>query len=1103
MDKRAINTNIKREFKESKSRFLSIVALIFLGVFVFIGLKVTGDDIRTTSLDYYKKYNLADSIVVSNYGLTKADREEIENLSYIKKAEFGYSADLMIKNKDESIRIFSFPNTISRLEIVEGYFPKYRTEIALDKRFSKYFKLGDKVELVDNKGEVPVVALKKNIYTISAFVNSPEFIDNQSIGYSKSGNGKLSGVGYVYYGDFASPVYTIGRLSYKNTVGLNQYSKKYIDTILQNKKKLQKILSNRESTRLNDIKKEAMSKIKDSKQNIENSFNKLEDSKKKLSEAQNKIKDGEKKYSVSLADFEKQKNEGRILLDRAGYEIKKNEEKLKLNEQYMLGSALELKTGKVEIDKKINDLIGENYQNRNPSSENININDLDEKKIIDIRIDADSLKYNLEKLQDLILNTNYENLAGDKNISDNTESKLKAFDRDVRVHTEYINDAGNLVDQKIKEISDAINSLKNAKIQLVEAKYALQEKNDLFDRSVKQGEEKLKNARKELDNSKRAYEKNNSDFQKNYVQAYRKIEDGKKKIEDAEARYANLKEVNYKVYARDEFISTYDVFRDGINRLDSLSNIFPVFFFAVALLVTLSTMLRMVDEQRSHIGILKALGYNKWEIMKKYIMYGFFSGLIGYILGVTLGLTLLPSVIYKSYAPNSIFSSVVLRFDYKYVFLAFIIALSCTVLSTVYILNKELKVNPSALMRKKPPKSGSKIFLERITPIWNRLSFNKKVTARNIFRYKVRMSMTILGIAGCTTLLVTGIGIRDSIKGISDLQYSKISKYELLVTFDNNALKKEVSEFKEMIYKNSMIMDSEEILYQKINTENKSDSEHTINLIVPKKVDRINDFIELRDRKTSKSIKLDNDSAVLTEKFVDSLKDHSGRKLTVYTDSGEEKKLKYGEKTEWYLQNYMYMSPKYYEKTFGKNAEFNGYLLKLQDSSAENVNIVSREIMKLSAAQSVTSTKDSKGQVDATLNGLNFSIVIMIICSSLLAYVVLFNLTNINVAERIYELSTIKVLGFYPKETSMYIFRENFVLTIFGIILGFVLGNRLQNYIITTLPPADSMFVPGIKVSNYIISAVLTMIFSIVVMMLMHKKINSTNMLDALKSSDN
>lgn len=556
-----------------------------------------------------------------------------------------------------------------------------------------------------------------------------------------------------------------------------------------------------------------------------------------------------------------------------------------------------------------------------------------------------------------------------------------------------------------------------------------------------------------------------------------------------------------KIYVTDRNVNPgYTEYKDNADRLSAIASVFPVFFFLIAALVSLTTMTRMVEEHRLQIGTLKALGYSNRDIMAKFLVYGTLASLAASVAGLAVGFTLLPVIIFNAYSSLYNLPDLIKNFYLSYSVLSVVVALVCTTLTAWLATRVELRGNASVLMRPKAPKSGQRIILERVSFVWKRLSFAQKVTARNLFRYKQRMFMTVFGVAGCTALILTGFGLKDSIGSIAPQQFGVIMKYDALVALHADADAGVKEAYEQLIGSESAITGTLEVAQESMTARAGGVNDQEVNLFVPESIDSLSEYVELRDRNSGAGQKLTDEGAIISEKLAKLYGLEPGDSLTLVDNQNEPFSVQIAGITENYVMHYAYMTPAYYSSVFGKDPVFNTSLLNydVQDPAWEDQfgeKLTGNEYV---AAVSFSSTVGSA--FDETMKSMDIVTLVLIVSAAALAFVVLYNLTNINVSERIRELSTIKVLGFYDKEVTMYIYRENILLTVLGIAAGSGLGIVLHSFVLQTAELDATMFAPVIQWQSYIYAMLLTLLFSGIVMVFMHIKLKRIHMIEALKS---
>lgn len=578
--------------------------------------------------------------------------------------------------------------------------------------------------------------------------------------------------------------------------------------------------------------------------------------------------------------------------------------------------------------------------------------------------------------------------------------------------------------------------------------------------------------------------------------------------ERTESEYEKLK-VKPEWYVLDRNQNTgYASYSQDSERIANIGKVFPFVFFVIAALISLTSMTRMVEEQRVQIGTLKALGYTKGKIALKYILYAVLATLIGGIIGMLLGFRILPEIIYNMYAMMYSMKDVVLEFNTGIAITGLGLALICTVGATIIACYKELNLQPASLMRPKSPKAGKRVLLERISWLWSKLKFTQKVTIRNVFRYKKRVSMTIIGILGCTALMVAGFGLRESVSNMIPSQYGEVFLYDMSITLKNEQTSDEIQKYIDEVCniktndKNNDVTDAMAFNMQAVEILNK-ETKQDIQLIVPEKTDVLSDYIVLENRVSKEKYSLSDNGVVITEKLAKLLGIKQGEKITIKNSNDKQAEVEVKGITRNYLMHYMYISPEYYESIFGEKIKYNTILLKEQSEvkkSEESENKLGKKILENSNISKVTFMSQTKSIFDEVMDNMTFVVWILIISAGLLAFVVLYNLANVNISERIRELATIKVLGFYDKEVYDYVGRETTILTIIGILLGLIAGYFLEMFILKTCELDILMFDTRISIWSYVYSASLTILFTLIVSVVTYFALKKIDMIESLKS---
>ncbi len=1217
-NKNSLKKSIKRSFKSSTARFLSIFLLMMIGSFALLGLKVTGPNMRKTGEKYFDQANLTDVTVIASMGIDSNDKLQMDKASGISQKEYGYLKDVSINETDTAIRILSQPKEVSKYIIKEGSDLKNETDILLSVNLKDKYKLGEHITFIEKPGINDNYVLKNHTYKIAGFVDSAEYISYVNMGPSQAGDGNLRGFAYVSDENFDSDYFMIARLRYADTINLDPYSAEYRDKIESHINELNNLLKDQGDHRLASIKSDIQAEIDEGQTKIDDAKNQIAENKQKLDDAKIKISDGKEQ----LVDADNKLKDARISLDsgkstldekwnelqaaktkledgksalvdakdqlnnayaqieqgendlasakqtltnkeneltngkqqfaaaKAQYEQKKaeadaNNEKLKTAEdefKQKTSEVNELLNGISEVESNI-EILQTEIEQINAALSNPEIGETDKenltKELLAKQENLEALKQKLSELN-LIkalvlppeteaklkaskkelenkraeLNTAYEKLAAAKTELEEKqadivtaeekldagratisqkEAELKQAQTDYQEGKASYESNLNLYNQKLNIYNQGISDWNSGSEELIEKETEYQRNLDKYNENV------IKLGEKEQE-----YKDGLKEFDKKSKEADEKIKDGEAKIKDAKELIVSLEKPVYNVYTRREALgsSGYSIYTTIADIVDKLSKIFPVFLYFVAALVTLTTMTRFVDEERINSGTLKALGYQDNDVIKKFTIYGFIAGILGTIFGVTLGHTLFPLIVYNAYGKYFSIPKINLDFYLNLTVISLILSLISSVLPAYIVAKKQLDDKPNDLLLPKPPAKGSNILLERITPIWNRMGFIQKVTARNIFRYKKRMFMTIFGVAGAATLLFAGFSVQRSIARIETTQFGEIINYDLIVAYNNIQSDNDKEKIKDLL-ESGQVNNYTGIQYEKVTkVAGNFNDKQEIKLIVSDDSDRVNEFINLRERKSGKQINLTNDGAVISERLADITGIKVGDELIVQDQHNNDKKVKITEIAEMYAGHFMFMSDEYYEKAFGEKYEENAEIVSLTDDSLDNVNNVSALLMEIDGVEGVVSNTLIENQTNIVVTALNKIMLLIIVVASLLAIVILYNLTNINVQERIRELSTIKVLGFHDKEVTMYIYRETIFLTILGILAGYLLGDALFRYILKVVPPAEIMFNPTLTWISFAIPLGIIGIVTIFLGRYVFRKLKHVDMLEALKSVD-
>ena len=891
--------DLLQSFTGSKGRFLSILTLMMLGSLALVGLKVASPNMERTAWTFLKNTNAADVTVIGDYGLDQADQAELQTLSGA-DVEFGYMTDLTLANSEDAIRIFSNTDKISKFQVTEGRLPEQEDELALADFLKDRYQIGQVIHLSQKKGSNS--QLKRDSYTITGFVHSPDIFSKSDMGSSASGNGNLVAYGVVTEENFKSYVYTIARLRFASLTDVNPFSSDYEKKLEEEEETLKELVADNGQARLEKMKKDAQKS--------------LDEGKKQLDEVETNLVAGKKR----LQEIETQ----------------------------LQGQEVQL---------------------------------------------------------------------------------------------------SQLPEPQKSQVSSQIEEAKE---------------------QLKQEKEKLSHAE--------------SDFASE-----------KAKWQTSQDEVNALTEPTYHVYNRKSSPTGqgYLMYSNSAMSIRAVGNIFPVVLYAVAAMVTFTTMTRFVDEERTNAGIFKALGYHSKDIIAKFVIYGLVAATLGTLLGILIGHYVLAPTISHIITERMIVGESQQHFYWTYSCLALGLSLIASVLPAYLVSRRELHEEAAQLLLPKPPVKGSKILLERITFIWSHLSFTQKVTARNIFRYKQRMLMTIFGVAGSVALLFAGLGIQSSVVGVADRQFKDLQQYQMILSVNSRASDSDKAKLEEKLQSDE-VENYRLISFKQVEEKYTGKAGvQTVTIMVTDK-DDLEPFVHLE--KNGEKLSLSG-GVILTDKLAQLAGVSVGDNFTI-----DGKTFKVGAITEHYVGHFVYMNQATYEEIYGQAPKMNTYLVQLKDKSEGNTERVTGEFMDQVAVSGLVQNASTIQLFESFANSLNHTMAILVLVSVLLAIVILYNLTNINVAERIRELSTIKVLGFHNKEVTLYIYRETIILSLIGMIVGLVSGFYLHQFLIQMIAPGTFRFQPKVGWEVYLIPVLAVSVILTILGVFVNHYLRKVDMLEALKS---
>lgn len=1070
--------DIFREIKISLGRFLSILCIVAIGVAFFAGIKASAPDMKNSADTYFDKYNVQDIQVYSTIGLTKKDVAAIKKIKGVKSVQPSFSMDTLsqIDSTQMVIKVISYgiDQKMNKIRVVEGRMPERENECLVEassatNKLYGTFHIGDTIKLQSGTDEALSKSLKHTKYKIVGTCYNPNYLSYEK-GSSNIGSGTVNSFIYIQNTNVLKDYYTEVDVCVKGAKDLDCYSDEYFDVVDPVLKKIKKISNKQIDARiqsyqseLDEKKQEATDKFKDA----ENQFN----------DAQNKIDSG-------LSEI--QSNE--LKLQNSKDQINQGWNEYYANLQ-LLDNIPTLQNAIAQIEeseKKLPELLSQKEQVENGLQQINAEGDLNTKRTL-IQNAIDFIDIALKKLENypdssdaetirIKLNEKKELLQGQLSLIDQAIAKkaeLEAILPQIQSGIEQIQAGG----AKKAELQSQLNQLLNAKNELNNAYVSLINGQAQYEDGVS----KIEDAKNELNKSIEQLTLSKAEFNIQKHDALRELSDAQLEIDKMEGKWIVLDRNSHYSY-RD-----YGACAD---RMDGIAKVFPVFFFLVAALVCMTTMTRMVDEQRNEMGTLKALGYSKLQIASKYIIYALIASILGSILGCSLGMYLFPTVIFNAW--NTLYNIDQIKFLFQpgLILLASGSVTGITLLATLYSIYSELIEMPSQLMRPKAAKAGKKILLERITFIWKRLSFLQKVTARNIFRYKKRFFMTIIGIAGCSALLVAGFGINDSISDIVNQQYNVIYHYDATVSAKTSEITSQIKSLKGVkdVYEEDHLAVTTKIENKDIST--------TVHIISNDK--KFKDFCTLFNG--NKEFDLDDSSVLISQKMATKLNKKAGDTIKIKDANNKVIKAKIKGVFTNYVGHHIYASESLY-KSWNTNAKTTHiYLIKSKKTTKKFERNLGNKIMNIDGVQSVTFYSSLQKNFKDMIKSISYIVVVLVISAACLAFVVLYNLSNVNISERKREIATIKVLGFTRKEVDAYINRETILLTILGSLIGLGIGIGLHHLIMNLAEMDDIMFGRTINSISYVISFVMTIGFSAIINLCMHKKLNNIQMVESLKA---
>ncbi|MDF7664223.1 FtsX-like permease family protein [Bifidobacterium sp. ESL0763] len=1090
--KRMLWRDIRQAFAKSKGRFFSIVCLVALGSFALVGLTVSGPDMRDTGNAYFAQHHLADLSVISSYGLDKADWQQIDKAPGASRIEYGYLKDVVVRGSDESVRVLSAPKGISTYHLVAGRMPKTPHETAIDSAHKGKYPIGSTLKLTEKPDALGRKVLRQDSFKVVGVVDSTEILSSVNMGPSTSSSGSLDGYAVVTPGAFKSDDYMIARLTYTDLDHMrDHYSAKYNDALQVHKKALDRILADRPKARRQAIEKQVKPQIETGRQQVASARQQLDSARQQLADGKKQLDDGNRQLADSKQQLASQVASAQQQIASATQQVNDAYAQLNASQSQIDANSDQLAVGKKQADDAVAQLTAAQAANQQGiDAATARIAQID--TLLPSASPADYASLSAERTQ---LVSQLTTLNAQKPIIANGLAQAIAG------HDNFINGTYN---PGIAQIQATQTQLNAKRAQADAANAQLAQKKQQLAAKQRQAQAQIDAGQAELAQKTDEYNSKKAQFDQAEPGANKKIKAAEGKLDDATAQLNALEAPVYSVDSKRETPGSdgYKVYDSVSVIVDSLSHIFPYFMYLVAALVTFTTMTRFVDEERINAGTLKALGYSDRDVMKKFVVYGFAASILGAALGILAGHTLMPVIVYNAYKVGFNVPMIHLGFHWQVTLLAVVLALLSAVVPAVFSAVRELRERPAALMLPKPPSAGSKILLERIPAIWNHLNFTHKVTARNIFRYKQRMFMTIFGVCGSVALLTAGFAVQGSISGINEHQFGGVMHYNLIAAENAHVTGSQRRAIDRRLGKPD-IKRSMPVHYESVSrVAGRNGDKQSVTMLVPRDTAHFDDYIRLNTRRGHHPLALGSSGAVISERFASLVHAKAGDTIDFQDGAGRTHHVKVSGVCEMYLGHFMVMSPSAYRAAFGQRYATNAYMVTLRDGSVANTKRQAASFMRIGGIQGVVQNTTLMHQIDVVVRALNQIMWVLIVVATLLGVVILYNLTNLNVSERVRELSTIKVLGFYNRETTMYIYRETILLSVLGIVVGYGFGAWLHRYIITAVPPDDVMFDPSIGWLPFVVPVVVVGLITAALGLFVNARLKRLDMLEALKSVD-
>ncbi|MBC5584886.1 ABC transporter permease [Eggerthella sp. NSJ-70] len=1132
--KSAFNTETLRSITHSLGRFLAIAAIVALGTGFYAGLRMTAPDMKLAADEYFDGTSLMDIRVLSTLGLTDDDIAALRHVEGVEAVMPARETDVMVTIDSEqyAARIHSLPDAartsdtsdgvharsddpdyLNRPLLVRGSWPQKAGECVLSSNLveNDAIAIGDTVTITEGTQDVDDTLVTRT-YTVTGFVNAPYYATSSSMGETTLGSGSIQQYMYVPESDFSADLpYTEAYVTVRGAADEHASSDAYDRRVAEVMDRIEALAPEREQARVDGLKADAQKELDEKRADYErekaDAQAQLDDAQRQLDEAaatiaqsEQQLADGQASYDSGAAELANQKASAEAQLADAERQIADGQAQLDAQRPALEDGAAQLQQGwdaydaqAAQVEAQLAPVEAQIAAGRQQLSQmQAQLDELNEDPEANAEAIA-ALQQQIAALQ--------QQLAAAQQQVDGARQQL-ADARSTLDQQQASYDAGKAqFDASAQQLEQARAELAAARSQADSQIAAAQQQLDSAAAQLQDGRAQLEQGRADYDSGLAEYERQKADADEQLADAERQLDDAQRQIDDLESpewlvmdRTANYGAASFEADA---------------DRVDSIAAVFPFIFFLVAALVALTTMTRMVEEERALIGTFKALGYRRGRIASKYLAYAAVASGAGSLVGILVLSQVLPAVIMKAYGIIYFVPELPLPLpiDPWFAGLAAGLGVGVTLFATWAAVTATLRERPAQLMLPRAPKAGKRILLERIGPLWRHLSFSWKVTFRNLFRYKKRFIMTVIGIAGCTALLLTGLGLSNAINDIIDKQFGEITKYNATVTLADDLSDEERQRVDDLLDDGSLVTAHTMVMRQNMLASGPDEQDKRMELVVPEDPASFDDYVALDTRVGHEPVELADDGLVLTEKLAGELGVRVGDTvaLTEQDALGNATSASYEATVtgivENYVYHYAYMGPALYERLMGEAPDYRT-VLAITTSDPDRRAQLSSDLLAIGGVKTVAYNDETIDAYRDMMSSVNMIVVVLVTAAAALAFIVLYNLTNINITERMREIATLKVLGFTPREMNAYIFREIFLLAAIGCAVGLVLGVWMESFVVVTAEVDQIMFGRDIHAASFLLAFLLTMLFTVLVMLAMRGKLHRIDMVESLKSNE-